>query len=385
MKSHHSARQWSVASMLVFAVIGCGADPGKVTPSSPTSSQEGLAVPSALPGYPPLPQERTATPANASPDRQPQPAPPAPLAASAEPTEALPEWGPGKSLAQAISLVAVKSQALATKYRLGFDDSVCVLGAFLRQGDELGFSRQFEQNQNYVIMGGGSGSAVDLDIAILDQAGRMLTADTAKDASPLVLFKPPRTGYYSMKIALRQSRSEGSFAAIAIMQEHGRYSIPSSSFRASFSNALTVASAYAAAVRKKIPDVNVYFHEGKGDWAFHSVVLAPSEGHVYTGFRFGSNASVVAAAGDDSVASLDLWVTDANNLVGSNSDVQPSVLFEPQRELQYQIKVRNAQSRGPALVTALVLDLQKGSAPSRPAATVQVDAPVSSMGEAETM
>lgn len=260
-------------------------------------------------------------------------------------------WNPGKFMLQAVARVAGSARDIEQRTPLGFDrDHACLLGAFVTAGQTRSLWQTFTPGLTYALLGAGEENAIDVDLAIADESGKILVADTQDDAVPLVKFVPPAAGRYEIRLGLARSSTSGSFVALAVMQEGG-YSIPADRIIESLTNAL----AYGAFASQRSGS-GLVFHEGD-DWSFFSTVLEPRQANSFGGIKIGGQA-LALAAGDSRSHDLDIQVEEGGRVVGADKDDDPipNVQLRPGA---YKITVENPKSNGPTLATLLLLDAQR--------------------------
>ena len=297
----------------------------------------------------PIPEPKRASPQPSQPE-PPQPAP------------GQPEWRPGKFMAEAVGLVAQAAHRVESQSDFGFDvDHGCLLGASIALGEIISVRQSMRGGVEYAILGGGSSGTQDVDIAVLDDKGKPVAADTQDDATPAVTFKVPKPGVYEIKMQLAKTQSgSGAFVAMAILHKGG-YSIPANALVQSIQSALGT----AAKASKKISTMGaagLVFHE-QHDWSFFGTVLKPGEQSGLTALNLTTDPAVVLAGADASGTNIDLKVseTGTNKVVARDdaADAEPIVLVHPEKGKRYDFQVSNAAKNGITLATAVVLDVQR--------------------------
>ncbi len=299
------------------------------------------------------------TPAPA-PTTRPTPSPEPPPAANGT-------WMPGKFMSEAVGLVAGAAQRLETSSSYGFSvEHSAILGAYIRQGQNISMRQSFSKAHEYVLLGGGSSGAVDVDLAILDANGLPVAADISADPTPVVKFRPKTDGVYEIRLVLSRSQTGGNFVAVATMRTGG-YSVPRDSIVASFSKALSGATRVAnnPSVRAR---GGLVFHEQK-NWSFYATVLKPKEKTAFSGLSFVKSPTIVLAGGDDHSTNIDLAIEDLNSQAMVAKDIAPDpmplvVLNQVDPSHRYRVHVENVAGNGPSLVTMLVLDTGSAGPPS---------------------
>jgi hypothetical protein len=272
------------------------------------------------------------------------------------------EWSPGRYMSQAVTLVTGAAQRVEQRTALGFDgDASCVLGAFLSKGAKITMSRSFEAGKEYAILGGGAEGTVDLDLGLQAADGTWVATDTENDATPVLQFKVPSTGAYTVVMNLADASVDGTFAAIAVMKEGG-YRLPAANITKSFGSTMAAAAHASTQIAKKFPQLKgLVFHE-EADWSFYGTVMAQGESITFNGIELRGPASVVLAASDGQASNVDLSVQDTTGGkdVGADTDpdANPLVIVTPTKGNTYAVRLSNEASSGPSLITALVLEAQ---------------------------
>lgn len=300
----------------------------------------------------------SAPPPPPPPPRASVPPPPPPSPPSSPPSSGGMEWTPGKYMVQAVGRVADAARNIEQKTSYGFDvDHACLLGAYLQTGKSIDIVQSFKGGRQYVLVGGGSENAIDVDLGVLD-GGKVVAADTDDDPTPVVKFKPARDGNYTIRLLLEKSKSSGNFVALAIMHEGG-YTIPHKSIVSSIGGAIRAASLAAKKVSSK--GGNLAFHEG-GNWSFYGTVLKPREMSTFGGLKLIADPTIALAGADDDGKNIDLFVKDQGTgaVVAKDDepDATPAVLIHPQSGSRYSLSVANAASQGTTLATVLLLDVR---------------------------
>ncbi|HQY64280.1 MAG TPA: hypothetical protein PK141_22935, partial [Polyangiaceae bacterium] len=276
-------------------------------------------------------------------------------------------WMPGKYMTEAVGLVAGAASRLDARSNYGFSvEHSAILGAFVRQGQKISMRQSFLKAHEYVLLGGGSSGAEDVDLAIVDANGNPVAADISADATPVVKFRPPADGTYEIRLVLSKSRTGGNFVAVATMRTGG-YSVPRDTIVASFSKALNGATRVAGndAIRAR---GGLVFHEEQ-NWSFYATVLKPREKTAFSGLRFVKSPTIVLAGGDTHSTNIDLAVEDMNTQAMVAKDVAPDpmplvVVNSVDPSHRYRVHVENVAGNGPSLVTMLVLDTGNSGPPS---------------------
>jgi hypothetical protein len=315
-------------------------------------------------------QESGSTPKSLPPAPQPTVAPPTP--ATPPPTPAADrEWVPGKHMGEAVGLVAGAAQKLQNGSPFGFSvEGSSILGAYVRAGQTVKMRQTFSKDYEYVLLGGGSSGAQDVDLAVLDANGLPVAADISNDPTPVVKFRPRATGVHEIRLVLTRSRLGGNFVAVASMRSGG-YNVPRDTIVQSVSKVLTGAARLSQSQQIQQRG-GLSFHESN-NWSFYATVLKPKEKTAFAGLNLVKSPTIVIAGADARATNIDLAVEDltTSQIVGKDDgpDAGPIVVLStvvPNHN--YRVHLTNAAGNGPSLVTMLVLDT--GASGGAPGSTV---------------
>jgi hypothetical protein len=271
-------------------------------------------------------------------------------------------WRPGLYMAQAVGRVTGAAREFEQNTKFGFDeDASCVLGAYIDDGNEVALTRPMRGGKSYVLIGGGSDGIGDLDLAVEDANGKILAADTMDDAAPVVTITPPSNGKYRIRLVNAKNGQGGGFAVVAILREGG-FTIPIANIVRSFGRTIDKGGAASKLVQQRVKGTaGLVFHTG-GEWSFFGTILAHEESISTGGLDLGGSMSVIIAGADGQSQDVDLSVTDTTtNAVVSrdeDDDAEPAVVVSPEPGHTYKVTTANMKSKGPSLVTTLVLDAE---------------------------
>jgi hypothetical protein len=314
------------------------------------------------------PNHATTTPApsasaQASAPPAPPPAPtPAPTAAPPPPPPAAQKdytWIPGKFMLQAVGRVVEAAKKLTDTTKFGFDtEHASMLGAFVNKGASIDITQSFKGGREYILIAGGTDNALDVDLGILDDKGKILASDTNDDPTPVVSFKPKKDGNYTIRVVLDKSKASGNFIALAVMHEGG-YSIPANTIVSSIRHA--IGNAVKLAQKVEAGGGQLVFHES-GNWAFYGTVLKPQIMSTFGGLVLTTDPTIALAGADDDGTNIDLYLKDDKGTMvakDENPDAEPAILVHPDSKRTYSLSVANAAKKGSTLATLLVLDAKK--------------------------
>ena len=272
------------------------------------------------------------------------------------------EWAPGKFMVQAVGRVAGAAQRFEQKSNFGFDeDASCVLGAYLEDGREVTITRPMRGGAKYMLLGGGSEGIEDLDLALEDANGKLIKADTMDDAAPVLEVQIPADGKYRIRMSNAKNGTGGGFGVVTVMREGG-YSIPVANFVRSFGHTIGKAAQASKLVGQRVKGSTGLVFHAAGEWCFFGTILAQEEGIGTGGLDLGGPMSVIIAGADELAQDVDIAVTDTttNKIVAKDDDedAEPVVVVSPEPGHVYKVSASNMKSKGPSLVTMLVLDAE---------------------------
>lgn len=272
---------------------------------------------------------------------------------SARPARSYAEWSPGKHMAKAVANVMAAARTVNDLSDYGYDDGICILGAYVRRGASVSITQSLKADERYLLLGGGGDYAEDVDIHLLNADGREVASDTDTDATPIVRYTPKYTGKYTLRLTLYKGRGS-EFCALAIMREDG-WDVPVSN--------LVKATGKCIAAGALINDEvgNASFHEEPNQWAFFGAVMREGDLVSLTNMTMERRRHAFLATCDGVADDVDLFVLDnGGSVVAENvkPDAVPLVLHRTGESSSYGVRLKNEQSRRPSLVVAAILDLQ---------------------------
>src|SRR5690606_22874917 len=100
-------------------------------------------------------------------------------------------WWPGSFMALVLEQVLVVASRIDETTEYGYDDQAStVVAGYLRPDKPQLLTRSFEAGKSYAVFATGATDEADLDIAVIDQSGAIVTADREADENPMVVFTP---------------------------------------------------------------------------------------------------------------------------------------------------------------------------------------------------
>jgi hypothetical protein len=260
------------------------------------------------------------------------------------------EFHPGVPMMTAVARVLGGAVAAERKTSLGFDRGVTFMGALLRPRAFINWRMQMEAGTQYAFLGGGDNHAVDVDLAVIDATGQTLAHDQLEDAKPVVEFTPATSGVYVVRMTLARA-SAPSFCALAVLRQGG-FTVP-------ISNLTQALEKIMAAGRLAAQRAAVRFHEEQNQWALFGAVLRPGDTTTISGLHYEARQHVFVAAGDAGARILDLALLDAagREIKKDDKPANVAIVVTKTAGATYQLAISNVESTGPALITAIVLDV----------------------------
>jgi len=277
------------------------------------------------------------------------------LAASHNPTPAAQAhvWGPGKYMNQAVDRVVGAVKYISEKTEYGYDNDICILAAFLQPKGKVAINRTFQAGQKYAIIGAGDTDVEDLDLEVLDSSGKLVVKDDKDDAIPVVTFRAPKTGSYTIRQHLYKAK-RGSFCCIAILREGG-WDVPVKNLSVASDRLTRLCNAYD----KNTPKT-VKFLDQPNQWSLYGSVVRKGETYTVTNINLGVGKRVMMSAGDAFATDIDLYILNEDGGVihkDEDDDANPLISFQAKRRPSHGFRVKHVTGRGPSLILTTILDV----------------------------
>lgn len=271
-------------------------------------------------------------------------------------TAAQADWVPGRRMEKAVDRITSKAKTIAKKQDLYFAEGTCIVAGFLDKDGSMSLTRPFIGGETYVLLGGGDDNAIDVDIEIYDKSDQKVAEDTETDASPVVTFKPKKSGDFRMKVILHDANKKtGSFCALTVLCTKG-YDVPVDNLSKCLGTIIT----RAESIDKKAGG-GVIFHSGPGQMALFGAVVPEGQDLSITGMTLSKGDYVAIGAGDTVSKDLDLAVLDSDAKVfkeDTESDTVPVVTFNAKSNgVKAGLRAKNVKSKGPSLCMFALLTI----------------------------
>jgi hypothetical protein len=262
----------------------------------------------------------------------------------------LADWRPGRNMAKAVAGVMDSARLLPKD--IGYDNGICILGAFVRKGASVSFKRHLVSGERYTLLGGGGDLADDVDIYIVDSSGKVVAKDTDADATPVVGYVPTFSGEYSIRLNLYEA-SGSEFCALVILREGG-WNVPVSNLVTATGKCIIACNLIADAAG------GARFHDEPNQWSLFGSILREGESVSVTNLTMERRRHAIVAAGDNNVDDLDLFLLGPNGQT-LEKDIRPDsfavIDYRTGNHTSYGLRIKNESSYGATLVLASVLDL----------------------------
>lgn len=265
-----------------------------------------------------------------------------------QPLQAASPRGAEHYLEQSLAVVMAAVTILSEKTTLGCDEGgICLVGTPLDIGETYILTRPFQAGRTYVLFAGGDEDASDVDLRISDENDQLVAADNREDRLAMVVFEPPQTGSYTIRMRLHSGDNRRSFCAFVVMRVNG-VNVPGGNlgragdqFMERCRGLSTLHGLLAGAVT---------FLDRPEHGALWGVVLEGDEEKTIRNVPFGAKPVTILAAGDTQARDLDLFVYDKNGdqeAQDTAPDATPMLRRPAGVEQNHAITLRNAGDGNP--------------------------------------
>lgn len=255
-------------------------------------------------------------------------------------------WAPGVYMTQAIDEMLLAVRVLTDGAQLGYvDEGVCMAGAFLHVGTTYSLDRSFQGGTEYVLIAGGDEDATDVDLEVLNQAGRRIVGDNSYSRMALVRFNPQAAGDVTIRMRLFDAR-RAAFCAFAVLQRGG-VDVPAVNLITAKTGFLTQCASVVLTTRAF--GVATEFLARPNQAAVIGRVPPSGEAVTLQNVDLGGAPTVVVAAGDTQARDLDLYLLNrggAELVKDIDPDALPMVAYTPTEGESYAIKLANQSGNG---------------------------------------
>ncbi len=143
------------------------------------------------------------------------------LSAQDTPAEEADAWTPGYYMQQATNNVFEKASLMTALGGYAWNEELMLAAAIVEVGSTIALDFELQAGVSYSFLGGGDEDAMDIDLYVLDQSGKLVAADVEDDNSPIADFVAPYSGRYSLRLQLISGEAMTSFLAVGFMKKGG--------------------------------------------------------------------------------------------------------------------------------------------------------------------
>ncbi|MBL7798360.1 MAG: PPC domain-containing protein [Saprospiraceae bacterium] len=265
------------------------------------------------------------------------------------------ECGPPKYMRQSLANVIVKGILLNGLSEMGYNKDVSIMGTYMPEGEQVGFTTTLNAGTLYAFVGGGDDDVTDLDIYLYNERGTEVARDAKADNSPIVTYTPTTTGRYTVRVKMYSTRTAGSFASMLIMSNRG-YNIPVNTLKSAISDLFSAVETICNNSTK------MGYLSTTNQWAMFGCVLEDGGSTTVSSIKLsGTRRSVIVGGGDQNAFDVDLFLYDAQgNLLKKDeaTDAHPLLIYSASATPEYQLKMKNARSGGNrSLIMSAILEV----------------------------
>jgi tetratricopeptide (TPR) repeat protein len=263
-----------------------------------------------------------------------------------------PKPGFSLPLEQSLATIITASRRLSLSSELDLDDGgICMTGTLLTPGETYSFTRTFQRERTYVLFAGGDEDAIDVDLTIVAENEQRIAGDTRTDRLATVVFKPPRTGSYTVRMKLhRNESSSSSFCSSIVMFQTADAPSMATTRLAEATKAFASRCEEIQQIVRH-PAVNFSFPNRPYSVAVWGVVLAGDEARTVPHISFAGKRTLILAAADKQSRDLDLFMRDSSNgrllAHDTEQDATPVLMLAPGKDRYHDITIKNAGARNP--------------------------------------
>jgi hypothetical protein len=221
---------------------------------------------------------------------------------------------------------------------LGLDGEWAFAACEVVPGGTADFTRTFYAGQTYEIYADGSHGARDIDLYVLNSSGQVLERDTRSNKEARVVFRPSRTGTYTVRLKLARAYQSAVCHVVFFNQDDGWY-VPTINLLAAFDKHLTFA--VTLGVLGHTPRlVRLY------GW-----VMRPGNENAITITGLRTRPMVAIALGDNWATDIDLYVQRGGQLLAydDDDDAAPVCVFTGS-SASTTLTVQYVSGLGPSLI-----------------------------------
>jgi hypothetical protein len=243
-----------------------------------------------------------------------------------------PTRGQGKASRQFLNeaFVRVTDNADIVKRVVGYGyaDGVCVLAAWVDQGDSVSFIRPLSGGVSYTFLAAGDKDAQVVNLEILDERStNVLKSDGKKQADAVLEFTPAANANYTLRLSLSQSRKNYPCICVATILKKDGFKLPLANLDTCSKKITDELTATDESLQKQFGK-RLDFYKAKNQWALYGGVLKQGETLQVDNIALGQGPKGFIAVGDNNTQDVDLFLLDQNGrTVKSDESTNPVAVF----------------------------------------------------------
>ena len=208
---------------------------------------------------------------------------------------------------RAAALAALAALTLTITHAKGLDDEWAFAACEVAPNGTATFIRTFQAGTTYEIIADGDSNARDVDLELLNSSGQVIRSDTRASKEARIVFRPSRTGTYTVRLKLA-SAYRNAICHVIFLDQDGGWSVPVSNVVAAMEKHLAFAATLEA-LGHTPRLVRLY------GW-----VLRPGEETTVTVTGLSARPLAAIALGDNFARDIDLYVERGGRLLGYDED-----------------------------------------------------------------
>jgi serine/threonine protein kinase/tetratricopeptide (TPR) repeat protein len=259
-------------------------------------------------------------------------------------------WVPGERMSHAIRHVMKCVREISDKTPYGYNEGVCILGAFLAPHAAISFTMPLGPNIDYAVIAAAGNDGDQVGVEVLGPDGQPVAQGIATAAGTVAAFRVPANGTYTLRQTLTRSQ-RASFCAMAVLREGG-IDVPLRNLETSSAGIITVCSGVA----RKSPGT-VVFQDAINQWALFGGIVAAGQSFNVNNLRLGQGRRWVVAAGDEHASTIDLLLLNRGQVAARDgtADARPVLSHDATAGIGYDLNVKNTRADGRSLILAAIL------------------------------
>ncbi len=258
--------------------------------------------------------------------------------------------------AQAFVRVTNSAAGAADTADYGYQEGISILGAWIKHRDSCDFVIHLTRGVKYLFVAGGDKDALDLNVEIIEESGKVVAKDEREAPDVMVNFSPPASDWYTMRLSLAKSKMNSAnvqvpcICVVCVLRENG-IKVPIKSLDQAGDKLMTT---FVEADRLMKPqNKRLELRHARNQWAIYGTVIAPGASTRVTNLDLGTGRRVFLSIGDDNSQDVDLFLMDGNdNVIAKDVDARVHAIigFDPLAGRRYAFRMLNYKGNGPSVV-----------------------------------